>query len=809
MVDYKRVPFDRALASLAERVPLPTKSWTEHMGDAQNWAFSVSGIAKASLLLQIQARTTQAIANGDSFEDFQVDFQKLMVKAGMAPLAPWRMRLVMLQNMRHSYNAGRYREQTDPETMQRRPWAVYRHDHPITPRLHHLALHGFTARISDPIWQIIYPPGGFNCRCSLRTYSEDQLEDAGFSPSPPLAKDATGIPLVNVDGQQRRAVDKGFEFAPGANDLVHRSRILADAMRRMPPELRQEFMKALGDRIPRPGQPVPDVPVPAPDRKAPKPPAPPKSEIPTTRRTAPTDPTIERMRELLKLKSDVSTDEILEKALKRLKWRNLYDEPPQWVDVEKVRADVIKNGRRDIVPQRVERVKQLILKSLESGDEIPIIELGLWLDRGYEMSDGNHRLEAFYQLGFKQILANVDAEVNPDAPPPAPARPRGRRSSQKPVRPTVQELFSDLPGDAATSLFKQELIQAHEEFTRWEASWENSPAWVKAVISRIEPAGHLAPMEDSNGAFLRRSRIHMNGFTPDKIAAPEVWRHEYGHYIDRMLGIRRAAAKGQVFEDRQWSFISSKDRRFDTSFKRDSGRLIALKAKANQERFNEVNKYLMGRQGRDGMVDRKLLEDLGFDVTDLPDRVVPFNVLIEQPDAKVKLAHEITYLLDRRKINGDAIARRAPKVWQTVYEQTKAAVKAGAPKMDTAELNRFLAAMAVQDVEFLVEHLFNLTKRWAMDPMDLVGSITRNKVSTGHSDEYYRIDGMDRTETFANIIGLLGQPEIGEDLVKYLSPENYKVVKKIFEEFTKSGDVMFDSYGDDVNDNPPKVFSDD
>ena len=34
-------------------------------------------------------------------------------------------------------------------------------------RPEHRVLHLFTARAEDPVWRKIYPPNGFNCRCSV------------------------------------------------------------------------------------------------------------------------------------------------------------------------------------------------------------------------------------------------------------------------------------------------------------------------------------------------------------------------------------------------------------------------------------------------------------------------------------------------------------------------------------------------------------------------------------------------------------------------------------------------------------------
>lgn len=48
----------------------------------------------------------------------------------------------------------------------------------------HVPLHGFTAPPDDPIWQRLYPPFSFNCRCSVVALSSRKLESRGITASP-------------------------------------------------------------------------------------------------------------------------------------------------------------------------------------------------------------------------------------------------------------------------------------------------------------------------------------------------------------------------------------------------------------------------------------------------------------------------------------------------------------------------------------------------------------------------------------------------------------------------------------------------
>jgi uncharacterized protein with gpF-like domain len=62
-------------------------------------------------------------------------------------------------------------------------------------RPEHEVLDQFTARADDPVWMKIYPPNGFNCRCSvvpiLKSEAMKASKDAnepGYSRLPTLAR---------------------------------------------------------------------------------------------------------------------------------------------------------------------------------------------------------------------------------------------------------------------------------------------------------------------------------------------------------------------------------------------------------------------------------------------------------------------------------------------------------------------------------------------------------------------------------------------------------------------------------------------
>lgn len=105
----------------------------------------------------------------------------------------------------------------------------------------HAELHGQAWRHDDPIWDAIYPPNGFNCRCRVQALAEEEAERRGAKPNPPgprprsaesrpvadMPEGATGElparPVKRVwwtdrDGARRSfSPDAGWGYNPGAH----------------------------------------------------------------------------------------------------------------------------------------------------------------------------------------------------------------------------------------------------------------------------------------------------------------------------------------------------------------------------------------------------------------------------------------------------------------------------------------------------------------------------------------------------------------------------------------------------------------
>lgn len=163
-------------------------NWHDVEARAHATAFTVAGILKQDILEDVRHSLTDSLRNGTTFEQFKKQLIPVLEQKGWMgkglvadadgvlegkQLTPRRLKTIFQTNMQSAYNAGRYEEQL--ANAEFRPYLerVAVMDRLTRPK--HAALNGFTARYDDPVWQFIYPPDGWRCRCRVRARSEADI----------------------------------------------------------------------------------------------------------------------------------------------------------------------------------------------------------------------------------------------------------------------------------------------------------------------------------------------------------------------------------------------------------------------------------------------------------------------------------------------------------------------------------------------------------------------------------------------------------------------------------------------------------
>lgn len=221
-IDFKSSPFDEAISYLESRIALPSERWNDYKDSEANAAFWSAGAVDANLVSDLQKAVTRAIKVGVPYDskEFADLIQNFSANYGWLEdgEAGWRARLILSQNLRQSYAAGRHDQQFDPDVMRLQPYLQYLHSDSRAPRPAHLALDGRVFRKDDPIVQSIYPPNGFGCGCYFRSLSQRQLNMLTIDVEAITIGDT--LPYVDSNGQTKQAIikpDDGFNAAPSSN----------------------------------------------------------------------------------------------------------------------------------------------------------------------------------------------------------------------------------------------------------------------------------------------------------------------------------------------------------------------------------------------------------------------------------------------------------------------------------------------------------------------------------------------------------------------------------------------------------------
>ena len=203
-----------------------TRSWNELWQEAHVKAFTVAHVAKMDVLLDIHSALRDALHDGITEQAFLDQLiPKLQAKGwwgkaidkstgeilqtypgSSAPVqygSPERLRLIYQQNLQTAYMAGRYQAMT--EGAWATPYWRYIAVMDLRTRPAHAALNGRVWRYDDPIWQALYPPNGWRCRCRVTPLSAKGVEHNNL-----IIEDSTGLLETrtvpagrNPDGSQR------------------------------------------------------------------------------------------------------------------------------------------------------------------------------------------------------------------------------------------------------------------------------------------------------------------------------------------------------------------------------------------------------------------------------------------------------------------------------------------------------------------------------------------------------------------------------------------------------------------------------
>lgn len=172
--------------------------WQDVWQAAHTRSFTVAKVMKLDILQAIKKEVDNIFKKGITFEQFQRELEPTLkrlgwwgkVKAkdvpgykpgpGIDPEkivelgSPRRLKTIYQVNTTIGYNAGQYN--SDIQNVNSRPYWMYNQIDRKTKRKSHEPFDSKVFMWNDPIWEIIYPPSGWNCGCFVTPLTKIEFD---------------------------------------------------------------------------------------------------------------------------------------------------------------------------------------------------------------------------------------------------------------------------------------------------------------------------------------------------------------------------------------------------------------------------------------------------------------------------------------------------------------------------------------------------------------------------------------------------------------------------------------------------------
>lgn len=179
-----KVPFKEAVEAILKRVPVVAEGWKATRDAYEAGAFALARSSHLVVTRHVKKAIATAIGRGRSRDGAIDDIVEILGERRYdEPTSSYVMSYadtVFRTNTTSAYSEGRFEQAKDPEVA---PYVGgFRFDATLDSdvRPNHRAANGFVAAATDPAWNVLRPPLGYNCRCALGVLTKRQGRQRGI-----------------------------------------------------------------------------------------------------------------------------------------------------------------------------------------------------------------------------------------------------------------------------------------------------------------------------------------------------------------------------------------------------------------------------------------------------------------------------------------------------------------------------------------------------------------------------------------------------------------------------------------------------
>ena len=260
---------ENAIAYLKQKRVAEGWDWQDMLDDAHVSAFTIAKTAEMDVAHDIYQAVLKAAETGQTLRDFKRELAPVLQQKGwwgkqtvpnpdtgetqtVTLGTPYRLKTIYLTNLQSAYMAGRYAEMTAATATH--PYWQYVTVNDGKVREAHRKLHGQVFAADDPVWDTLYPPLDYRCRCRVRPLSRSRGA-ALVQPSPKLESIIVDIGTGEERYAQRTgfrlpdgtfaAPSAGFNANQGKTFLQRTARMAVEKAQSAPPELAKVAVKEM------------------------------------------------------------------------------------------------------------------------------------------------------------------------------------------------------------------------------------------------------------------------------------------------------------------------------------------------------------------------------------------------------------------------------------------------------------------------------------------------------------------------------------------------------------------------------------